>query len=135
MTESEHHEKLSLLTQLIQLAKVDSDIRDSEYQFLSAIANQLGVSSEEFNGLFDEYISFQPPAYEFDRIVQFHRLVLLMNIDQVIDEKQLNMIKTMGVRLGLQPLAVAEVLDTMHDYPNNMLPPEKLIAIFRTFQN
>jgi hypothetical protein len=37
--------------------------------------------------------------------------------------------------MGLNPLAVAEVLDTMTNYPNNMLPPDKLISIFRTFHN
>jgi hypothetical protein len=58
-----------------------------------------------------------------------------MNIDQQIEEKQLYLIKDLGIRMGLNPLAVAEVLDTMTNYPNNMLPPDKLISIFRTFHN
>jgi hypothetical protein len=133
--QDEQNEKLSLLTELIKLAKVDESLRDSEFQFLSAIANQIGVSQTDFENLFDEYIEFKPPIFEFDRIIQLQRLVLLMNIDQVVEEKQLYLIKNLGIRMGLNPLAVAEVLDTMHKYPNMMLPPEKLISIFRTFHN
>lgn len=135
MSQNSHSEKLSLLTQLIKMARVDRDIRESEFQFLSAIAEQIGVPQAEFKRLFEVHIEFQPPIFEFDRIIQLQRLVLLMNIDQTIDEKELYYIKNLGIRLGLNPLAVAEVLDTMYDYPNRVLPPEKLISIFRTFHN
>jgi hypothetical protein len=132
---NDNSEKLSLLTQLIKMARVDQEIREDEFQFLSAIAAQIGVSSAEFEKLFEEYIDFQPPIFEFDRIVQLHRLVLLMNVDKEIDEKEILYIKSLGIKLGLNPLAVAEVLDTMTNYPNNLIPPEKLISIFRTFHN
>jgi len=133
--QNEKNEKLSLLTQLIKMARVDQEVRESEFQFLSAIAVQIGISLTDFEKLFDEYIEFQAPVFEFDRIVQLQRLVLMMNVDQTIDEKELYYIKNIGMKLGLNPLAVAEVLDTMHEYPNKMLPPEKLISIFRTFHN
>lgn len=132
---NDHIEKLSLITELIKLARVDQNVRESEFQFLSAISHQLGISQAEFNSLFEKYIEFQPPVFEFERIVQLQRLVLLMNVDQVIEEKQLHLIKDLGIRMGLNPLAVAEVLDTMSNFPNNMIPPDKLIAIFRTFHN
>ena len=38
--------------------------------------------SPGFLKVFDENISFQPPKLEGDRIVQFQRLILLMNVDQ-----------------------------------------------------
>ncbi len=131
----DHLEKLSLLTELIKLAKVDQNLRDSEYEFLAAIANQIGVSKEDFESLFEKYIEFQPPLFEFDRIVQLQRLVLLMNVDRTVDSKQLNLIKDLGIRMGLNPSAVAEVLRIMTNYTNSMLPPEKLISIFKTFHN
>jgi uncharacterized tellurite resistance protein B-like protein len=61
-----HNEKLSLLTELIKLAKVDQDVRDSEFQFLFAISNQLCISQSEFESLFEKYIDFKPPVLEFD---------------------------------------------------------------------
>ena len=39
-------EKLSLLSELIKLAKADKDLRTAEFEFLYAIAKQLEVSDE-----------------------------------------------------------------------------------------
>jgi hypothetical protein len=130
-----HHEKLSLLSQLVKLARADKEVKESEFQFLWSIAKQLEISEDEFKRVFEQYIGFEPPEMEMDRIVQFHRLVLLMNIDQEIDDEELVQIKNLGMRMGLHPLAIAEVLDTLHQYPNNMMPPDKLISIFRAFHN
>ncbi len=113
MNPNDHQEKLGLLSQLIKLARADEQVKDIEFQFLGTIAVQLGVSAEEFKHLFEKYIAFEPPEFEFDRIVQLQRLVLLMNVDQEIDEKELSLIREMGMKLGLHPLAVAEVLEVM----------------------
>ena len=135
MNENEKNEKKSLLSELIKMAKADHSIRDVEFQFLLAIASQLGVTKDEFRDLFEEYIVFNPPKLEFDRIVQFQRLVLLMNVDLEIDEKELTYIKDLGIRMGLHPLAINEVLTIMHNYPNKLVPPDKLIGIFKTYHN
>lgn len=132
---SDHNEKRSLLAQLIKLAKADKELKESEFQFLFSISQQLEFPSEEFQALFDEHIAFQPPVLEMDRIIQFHRLVLLMNVDDNISEKEMNLIRTTGMRMGLSPLAISEVLGVMHNYPNKMVPPDKLISIFQTFHN
>ena len=128
-------EKLSLLTELIKLASCDKTVRQKEYDFILAIAIRLGIRKDEFDPLFNEYIEFTPPVSEFDRILQFHRLVLLMNIDQEPDEKELEFIKDLGIRMGLCPLATNKVLNEMNHYPNNMMPADRLIEIFREQYN
>lgn len=133
--QNSHHEKLSLMSQLVKLARADKEVKESEYQFLQSIAFQLGIHEVDFKSLFEKYIDFVPPQLEFERIVQFHRLVLLMNVDQDTNEKEILTIKNLGMRMGLHPLAIAEVLDKMHTYPNKILPPEKLISIFKAFHN
>lgn len=135
MDENEKNEKRSLLSELIKMAKADNSIRDVEFQFLLSIASQMGVSKDDFKELFEEYIEFNPPKLEFDRIVQFQRLVLLMNVDLEIDETELIYIKDLGMRMGLNPLAIEEVLSIMYDYPNKVVPPEKLLGIFKTYHN
>lgn len=132
---SEEEEKKSLLIQLIKLAEVDAAMKQAEYDFLIIIAQQLGVSEDEFNKLFDTYIDFKPPAFEFDRILQFQRLVLLMNVDLDIDRTELQYIRDLGMRLGLRPLATEEILKSMHEYPNKVVPAQRLIEIFKTFHN
>lgn len=128
-------EKLSLLSELIKLARSDQEVREQEYQFLQTIARILEVSKEDFDSLFKEYIEFTPPESEFERILQFHRLVLLMNVDQETSDKEVHFLKDMGIRIGLNPEATDQVLTKMNDYPNKVIPPEKLIEIFKERYN
>lgn len=124
-------ERLSLLSELIKLAKADKEIREQEYQFLAAIAHQLEITSEEFKELFDTYIEFTPPKMEMDRIVQFQRLVLMMNVDDEIKETELNHIKSLGIRMGLSPGATNAVLHEMNKYETGVIPPNRLMEIFK----
>jgi hypothetical protein len=128
-------EKLSLLADLIKLAKSDKEFREDEKQFIFAIAQQLGVSPEDYIRLFKENIEFKPPKLEFDRIVHFQRLILVMNVDEGVDDLELDFVKDLGLKMGLNPLAILSVLDEMHKHPNNMIPPNILISIFKTYHN
>ena len=128
-------EKLSLLTELIKLAQVDQTVREEEYRFLLTIARSLDVSKDVFDTLFEQNIEFSPPESEFERILQFHRLVLLMNVDQETGEKELLFLKDIGIRIGLSPYATDRVLSEMENYPNKVIPPDKLIAIFKEHYN
>lgn len=128
-------EKLSLLTELIKLARCDRKVREKEYDFLLTVAQSLNVSKEDFDQLFDNYIEFTPPESEFDRILQFHRLVLLMNIDKQTSDVEINFLKDIGIRIGLNPMATNKVLSKMNEYPNKVIPAEKLIEIFKEQYN
>jgi len=128
-------EKLSLLTELIKLAQCDHEVREQEYRFLQTIAQSLNVSKEDFDSLFEEYIEFTPPKSEFERILQFHRLVLLMNVDQETSDLEVDFLKDIGIRIGLNPEATDRVLDQMNKYPNKVIPPDKLIEIFKEHYN
>lgn len=129
------NEKSGLIAQLIQLAKADNQLKESEFQFLISLAVQMGVTKDEFKQLFEESIKFQPPKFEAERILQFQRLILLMNIDVEIDESELNYIKDVGIRMGLHPSATNTVLKEMHNYENKVIPPSRLIEIFTTYHN
>jgi len=129
------NEKLSLLTELIKLAKCDHQLREQEYIFLLSIAQSLHVSKEDFDSLFENYIEFTPPESEFERILQFHRLVLLMNVDQESSKSELDFLRDIGIRLGLSSLATERVLTTMDKFPHKVIPPEKLIEIFKGYYN
>jgi hypothetical protein len=96
---------------------------------------QMGVTPDEFTRIFNENIEFTPPKLEVDRILQFQRLILVMSVDGFADKKEQQFVKELGVKMGLNPLAIQTVLSEMHNYPNNMLPPERLIEIFKSFHN
>ena len=73
-------EVLSLISEMIAFVKADHEINQKEYNFIYAIALQFGIDKEELDSLFVKKIKYNPPKPEADRILQFHRLVLLMNV-------------------------------------------------------
>lgn len=128
-------EKLSALSQLIAFAKADNSIKHVEYEFLLAIANQIGVSKEDFDTLLDNPAPHVNLQHESQRIVQFHRLLLLMNVDRVIEAKELEKIHQLGLKMGLNIQAIDKTLEVMLQYENNNIPPEVLLGIFKTYYN
>lgn len=128
-------EKLSILSEMIAFAEIDGTVKDPEYNFLLGVASQLGVERTTFDALFENQSEHVIPKTEGDRILQFHRLVLLMSVDQVQKEAEVGRIHNIGLGMGLPPSAIDQVLSVMHQYPNNVVPPSVLIDIFKAHYN
>ena len=128
-------EKLSLLSEMIAFAQTDENIKTIEYNFLSGVAKQLEISQEDFDYLFAHPINYIHLKSFSERIVQFHRLVLLMNINGDITGKQLSKIYNFGLRMGLSHESISRVLDLMESFPNKIVPPDFLIDIFKVQYN
>ncbi|TXE07086.1 TerB family tellurite resistance protein [Seonamhaeicola algicola] len=131
-------EKLSLLSEMIAFAKYDKDIQELEYNFLLGVAKQLGISREDFEYLIEHPVNYTHLKSHSERIVQFHRLVLLMNIEQEEgEETRKGVIKlyNFGLRMGLSHESISKVLYLMESFPNKIVPPDVLIDIFKTQYN
>ena len=79
-----------MLTDLIKLARADGTVREEEYNFIIQLAWFLGVKRVEVDALFEQYIESEPPPLEKDRILQFHRLILLAKVDHELHKKELD---------------------------------------------
>lgn len=128
-------EKLSILSQMIALANADKDLKEREYHFLLAIAKQLDVTKEELHKLFHEPAPYKHQQTESGRILQFYRLVLLMNVDEHQHPHEIRMVKECGLKMGLSPFAMDKVLKVMHEYEDKIVPTEVLLSIFKTHYN
>ncbi|MEO5788462.1 MAG: TerB family tellurite resistance protein [Gelidibacter sp.] len=128
-------EKLSLLSEMIAFAKIDASIKLIEYKFLLGVAKQLEISQEDFDYLFEFPVNYVHLKSHSERIVQFHRLVLLMNLDQSISMKELAKLHNFGLRMGLGHESINRVLDLMESFPNKIVPPDFLIDIFKVQYN
>lgn len=133
-------EKLSLLSEMIAFAKYDKDIRNIEYNFLLGVAKQLDISREDFEYLLENPVSYTHLKSHSERIVQFHRLVLLMNIEQENEQESNNSVGAIklynfGLRMGLSHESITKVLYLMESFPNKIVPPDVLIDIFKTQYN
>ncbi len=128
-------EKLSILSEMIEFARADNIISDKEYNFLLGVANHLGVTKDDFDSLFNKEVKKVLPKTQADRILQFHRLVLLMNVDSHEDNLEVRKLHNIGLGMGLPPSAIEQVLTVMHQYPDKVIPPDVLIDIFKAHYN
>jgi hypothetical protein len=128
-------EKLSLLSEMIAFAQTDENIKSIEYKFLIGVAKQLEISEEDFDYLFKYPVTYIHLKSHSERIVQFHRLVLLMNLDSNITNKELVKLHNFGLRMGLSHESINRVLDLMESFPNKVVPPDFLIDIFKVQYN
>ena len=127
-------EKLSILSEMIAFAKADQVVSNAEYYFLLSVAEQLGVDKDTFESLFETEVKKIMPKTQAERILQFHRLVLLMNVDEQ-HELEVAKLHNIGLGMGLPPSAIEQVLEVMHKYPNKIVPPDVLINIFKAHYN
>ena len=128
-------EKLSLLSEMIAFARIDKTLKDIEYNFLLGVAKQLEITREDFDYLLDNPVTHINLKSHSERIVQFHRLVLLMNLGQNITNRELVRLHNFGLRMGLSHESINKVLDLMESFPNKIIPPDFLIDIFKIQYN
>lgn len=130
-----YQEKLSILSELISFARVDYKLKEDEYDFLLSVAQLMNIKKTSLDELLQQAVEISVPKSQIDRIVQFHRLLLLMNIDNEQHKKEIEKLHNIGLWMGLPPSAISQVLEVMHQYPNKAVPPDVLFTIFRAHQN
>ena len=128
-------EKLSILSELIAFARVDYKIKEDEYDFLLSVANLMEIKKSSLDNLLKKKVDITVPTTQLERIVQFHRLLLLMNVDNEQHKKEIEKLHNIGLWMGLPPSAITQVLEVMHQYPDKAVPPEVLLRIFRAQYN
>lgn len=128
-------EKLSLLSEMIAFAKIDGQVHQREYDFLSLIASQLKIEHTLFESLFEKEAPKVIIKSEQQRILQFYRLALLMHADGVLHDNEQVAIRQMGINMGLSPFAMRSVLAEMQKSETGLIDPEMLLALFKAQQN
>ncbi len=124
-------QKMSLLLNMIAFAIVDGKLHKKEYLFLLMIATELGIDKKEFNELFHQEMDCKIIKNDFDRILQFYRLALLMHSDSILHESEIIKIHEIGLKMNLSPFAIKRVLKAIEDSPTKTISPNYLIKIFQ----
>ncbi len=125
----------ALISDLIVLAKADDKIMASEYDFILRIATRMNVSQEEVDRLIEDPLPSLPIISEIERITHFHKLILLMNVDWEAHQKEVEVVRNFGLKLGIRPGAIDQILLRTQQYENRVIPAEELIQIFQTYYN
>lgn len=130
-----YEQKLSLLSELIEFAKVDGELHEREIEFLQLVADELKIEKPVFMSLFRQQLDIKIIKSEAQRIHQFYRLALLMRIDGVLHQRESVAIRQLGINMGLNPAAMNRVLDLMHKSPTGAIDPELIISTFKQQHN
>ncbi|MFT4600556.1 MAG: hypothetical protein ACI857_000731 [Arenicella sp.] len=69
-------------SQEIALSEVDGYVSDQEIGLIQKIGNLMGIKNPDILEMFRKPVAFIPPVDYMERIVQFQRMMLLINIDQ-----------------------------------------------------
>ncbi len=128
-------ENLQIISDMIAMAKADNHLHEREYKFILAVAKRLEVSKQEVDELIKNPLQKMVFSTELQRITQFHRLLLVMNIDEQTQFVEVDALRNYGLRLGIRPEAVEQILSEMGDYDNKLIPSERLAEIFKRFYN
>lgn len=128
-------EKISLIQSLIGLSKSNHKFDAIEKDFISRIAEMIGINEKQLRSIELSEKVFAPPKSEFARILQFQRLILLMCVDGELNEKEKLYIRDVGIRMGLNAQAIEEVLVVINNYPDKVIPSQVMIDIFTKFHN
>jgi uncharacterized tellurite resistance protein B-like protein len=130
-----YQEKISLLSEMIAFAVIDGELHDREYDFLLLVSQELNVDKETFLHLFSKRNEHVVVKDEFNRILHFYRLALLMHCDGILHEKEKISINQIGINMGLNPSAMKRVLKMMEVSPNQMIDPAIVVGAFQEQHN
>lgn len=124
-------EKISLLSEMIAFAVVDGELHDKEYDFLFLLSKELEIEKVAFIDLFRKRDGFIPIKDEFQRIVHFYKLALLMYCDNILHKSEDVLIHQKGIKMGLCPKAMDRILNMMQTANNHIVAPEIVIRAFQ----
>jgi len=132
---STYEEKLSILSELIKFARIDQRLNAKELDFLRAISRRLDVDESVFESLIRHPLPSVKLQSQADRLVQFHRLFMLMNIDEQQDPMEIEALFNYGLSMGLPVSAIRQLLEVMHEYPDRIVPANVIVQIFHAHYN
>jgi uncharacterized tellurite resistance protein B-like protein len=127
--------KRAMISDLIVLALADNKVTDTESDLIYQLAERMDVSKREVNDLFVNPLPSAVLITELDRISHFYKLVLLMNVDMETHEKEVIAVRRFGLKMGIRPGVIDQILTRMDAYENKIIPSDELINIFRTYYN
>ena len=128
-----YQQKLSHLKALYHLGCVDNELTKEEATYIMNVAERLGVDPEELVDFDGREPDLHLPDKQFKLYAVFHRLVMVIMIDNVANEVEKKYCFDLGIKMGLHPNAVIEVIQyVVTEGPFNA-EPTKILAIFRKY--
>ena len=107
----------SHINNLITLALIDGNLDKTEQDLLYNVASQWGITPKEFQYILKnpKKVKFNPPTTKDERVHQMLDLIYMMMIDGKIQEREMDLVKTLAPSLGFPPSAVDKTVNYIID--------------------
>ena len=129
-----HEEKVSHLKALYYLALSDGVLSKAESIYIKIVAEHLGISMEVLEGFDGTIPELVLPNREYKLYSLFHRLAIIIMVDDRIYEEEERHCFNLGIRMGLHPNAIEEIIAHVMTTTSAESPAE-IIAIFRKYES
>jgi hypothetical protein len=128
-----HQQKISHLRALYHLACADKVLTDVEGEYIKNVAERLGIPLEELSKLDPYEPTLELPNREYKNYILFHRLALIVMIDNTLSERERQYCFNLGIKMGLHPNAVGEIIDYIASQGTIDAKPSEVMAIFKRY--
>ena len=127
----------SHMKNLIEMAAVDGNFEDIEYELLRKIAKRNGISEAQLKEIRKnpEGITFEIPTDKKEKFHQLYDLVHMMSVDNNIHDEEAKLSVLFAIKFGYPRLNVKELVDTIRlniehgqDYEETMKRSKLLIG-------
>ena len=105
----------SHMKNLIEMAAVDGNFEDIEYDLLKTIAKRNGISENQLKEIRKnpEGIKFEVPSDTKQKFHQLYDLVHMMSIDNAIHDEEAKLSVLFAIKFGYPRMNVKELVDTI----------------------
>jgi hypothetical protein len=126
-------QKISHLRALYHLACADKVLTDVEGEYIKNVAERLGIPLEELSKLDPYEPTLELPNREYKNYILFHRLALIVMIDNALSERERQYCFNLGIKMGLHPNAVGEIIDYIASQGTIDSKSSEVMAIFKRY--
>jgi len=105
----------SHMKNLIEMAAVDGNFEDIEYELLKTIAKRNGISEGQLKEIRKnpEGIQFEIPTDKKEKFHQLYDLVHMMSVDNAIHDEEAKLSVLFAIKFGYPRINVKELVDTI----------------------
>lgn len=130
-----YEQKISHLKALYHLAGADAAVNKVEMIYIRNVAKRLGVKVselEKFDGTEPDLVL---PDREYKLFSLFHRLAIIVMVDNPMNERERHYCANLGIKMGLHPNAINEILDVIAVRGAMNMMPSEIVAIFKKYSS
>lgn len=105
----------SHMKNLIEMAAVDGNFEDIEYELLRTIAKRNGIPESQLKEIRKnpEGIKFEIPTDKKEKFHQLYDLVHMMSVDNAIHDEEAKLSVLFAIKFGYPRMNVKELVDTI----------------------